>query len=191
MREVSYLAVLVPLDQRTRHLAARRETRHALRVTLWGTVAAQLKGLPDLSCILPAPDPWGQPLHLPFGTVLGTEEESFLWCYHAAQSAQQKELARRVTRLLAKSEPVLGGPVSPDTNVLVAQLSGRDRECRAMAEQMRQFAQGELTGTAGFYDLGRRSNQMTHSRERQILADTSGFALCVARLYPAGEAVDQ
>ena len=190
MKENTCLAVLVPLDRRTRRMAACPETRPTLRAALWSTAVGQLRELLGADCggILPAPDPWGQPLHLPFGVVLGTEEDLFRLCLHTAWQAQQHTLAKQVLALLEQSEPICGGSVGPHENVIIARVSGRDRDASALAERMLRFAQGELSGAVCLYDLGRRSGQLSPERLGQVLSDAGSYALCVARLYP-GEAV--
>ena len=187
MNDKTYFTVVVPLDTNARKMAGDARLRQPLRPMIWSQAAEQLKPLLGKICssFSPAIAPFGKPMCLPFGVVLGAAApQLFLLCYKHAREQQEKEIAARNSKIRARGVPVSHFRPDQNTEVTVMAYRSADPELQSYVETARRFFSNDITAAAGLYYQGFNSNYISGKQEEHILSNLNAYALCVAELQP-------
>lgn len=188
--KATYLAVIAPLTDETRGLAASPETRERARMQVWGDVSAALEPLRGEVCgdLQPAAIPWEHPLEAPFSVVLGqSEAATFLLYYALANNAQQEQMRTVGDRLIAKGVTLMEKKLANDTIVQVVSYDGSDPAAANDVSHIKRHLTGDIRGAAGLYSLVHNASLLNSEQENQILSDLSGHAMCLVELRAKGE----
>lgn len=187
MNDKTYFTVVVPLDHNARKMAGNARLRQPLQPMIWSQASEQLKPLLGKSCssFSPAVAPFGKPICLPFGVVLGAADPKlFLLCYMHAREQQEKEIEARNSKIRARGMTVGHFRPDQDTEVTVMAYHSADPELQAFVETARRFFSNDITAAAGLYYQGFNANYISGKQEEQILSNLNAYALCVAELQP-------
>lgn len=187
MSENYIMAVIVPLNEQARKLAAEESSRQKLRLTVWNQAAERIKVLLGnrFSALTPAFRPWNKPLTLPYGVVFGAENASqFLWCYTSAREQQENELKARSDRMRACGKPIFSQQIADHVSVTAMAVDGSDPTIRKEMELAKRFFSDDVLGAAGIYYLGFESTYLSDEQENQILSHIRDYAICMAEFTP-------
>lgn len=189
MNDNRYFALVVPLSPTTQKLAQDKQTSLSVRQAVWSQAAEHLKPILGKSCIsfYPAVTPYGRPVSLPFGVVLGcTDSEEFLICYQHARRLQEKEIETRSRAIRSTGKRI--GQFHPDdgTTLTVTAFRSSDPKLQEHLEVARRFFSNDITAAAGLYYLGYNSNYISEQQEQRLTSNLDAYALCVAELRLKG-----
>lgn len=187
MNEKTYFAVVVPLSKAERQMTQDRKASQVLRQIVWSRTAERLKSLLGKTCsqFFPSMLPYGEPLFLPYGVVLGSVDPMpFLLCYMRARERQEQEIGARTEKIRSQGNVVFQEQVDKDRSISVTAYRSNDPSLKSYMETAQRFFSNDITAAAGLYYLGLDVNYVSKQQEQRILADLSAYALCVAELQP-------
>lgn len=171
------MAVVLPVE-------GLAENNEALRAQAWGKVSELL--LPALGKLYrqfhPVGSAWGQKLKQPYSVVLGKQEpEEFLMLFLAGQQAQQEAMEFHLSAMIGKTDMSDAQKIG-DSLVCPIVVDGSDPELLAHTIWHISMQKGAPLPDCGIYyaHLGRASASV--DEQRAILANPSGYALCVVTL---------
>ena len=187
MNEKSCFTIVTPLDPAAQKLARDKKAQLSLRATIWSQAAERLKPLlgRTCSCFSPAMRPFGMPMYLPYGGVLGgVDAQQFLLCYLFAREQQEKEIDARNQDIRSCGMLLGQFHVDKDTAFTVSAFRSDNPELKSHIELALRFFSDDITAAASLYYLGFESNYITEQQEQEIMSNLGANALCVAELQP-------
>lgn len=183
----NYLAVLVPLtEQEQRQAAARGDGRNQARMSVWSTVSRFLQPYlgKEFTSFMPAGNPWGHPLRMPFGVALGAAETGLLLHFYALARKEQAETVDRYYDMI-EGEGEQVGEFSPfeGLTVTIKAANLADLSQTPAIAWFTRFMAGKLSAQACLYYYGFGSTHVEKGVEKHIFSHVEEYALCAVELH--------